>query len=291
MGLANRDWTAEEFELLLKTPGTGVHDLYEQRASERGVEVTRTWARDHVWNDAVEKVAADPAHHRGDSPDLDALLKFAEQTAWTGKHGPIVRAVYLALVIIYDRYGSMPFNASQRELAELSGVGSRNTVTQALTTLVREDIISQASGLKASARTDLGVADAWRFERPVHEGLDGRGRVSRFPLEHLGHDLFYSRALGKTAQLVYDQVEAAPGDEAELVLRTGLSRRLINKQVKRLEGADLIGRREDGTLFLTGVDLDEVALKLGIPQRSSAQRNRHDEERSEYLRVWVQRDH
>lgn len=284
-GAANKGWSWEEFELLLLTPDTAVHKIFRERCRQRGwsPERARTWALRYVWEPAAAGVEARPASGGDDTPRLDVLLSHDYSAAWEGKAGPTARVVYLALVQIHLRCGVMPFNASQRELAEMAGIGSRNSVSAALTRLIRDGVIVQKAGLRTSARTDAGVADAWRFGTSILELAPPSDSVSRFPLQHLGHDLFHVRELGKTAQLVYDRVGVSPGATEDIARLSGRSRRTTLSILTTLAHRGLVRRSDSGAWAITGADLDQVAELWDTAPHSHTRRQRHDRERRDYL--------
>src|SRR5206468_3042197 len=131
-------------------------------------------------------------------------LTFIRDRPWPGRTGSSTRAIMLALAKKYATYGNTPFNASQRELAELSGIGSRATVMHALTRLEEDGLVRRRSGHRYSAEATSLVADAWEFVEPLNVASRPANPVSHQPLHHLGHDAFRANALGKTAQYIFD---------------------------------------------------------------------------------------
>ena len=282
-GLANRGWIEEEFELLLDTPGSGAHQMYQDRAADRGSSRTREWAMTQVWRRATAFVRASPARGDQDPLHLGVLVSYALSRPWDGRSGPATRAVFLALAKVYERCATMPFNASHRELSELSGLGSRRTVQAALGVLVdHERLVRRHPGPIGAATAEVGLTSTCSFNLELLEHWVTPDPDQHVVLEHVDHDLFRHGELGKTAQLVFDAVLVCGGSARAIAERTGVSERTTRRHLRTLTEHGLVVRGDQSTWRTTGTTLDEAAAWRGTPARAAAQRERHQRERAAF---------
>lgn len=286
VGVINRDWTWEEFVLLIGTPGTLAHELFVSRSQSRGPEQTWQWARQYTWDSAVAYVEANPpvAGHTH-APLLPSLLAYDAATAWPGRSGPARRAVFLALARCYATYGTQPFHASRRKLLELSGLGSTNTVSAALHALEEAKVIVRRSRVANAATDEHGATDAWSFDGTVIRRAEGEPALDILSRRLVGHDLFNYRQLGKTAELVYHRIVQGVVDEGELRCRTEMSARTLHQHLQRLMAVGLVQQDRGGTWVSTEATLDDVAQQLEIPSYAAVLQQRHRKQRLAY-REW-----
>ncbi|MGI8434839.1 MAG: winged helix-turn-helix transcriptional regulator [Nocardioidaceae bacterium] len=276
--LVNAGWTLEEFFLLLETPGRAVSRIYASRVEDRGRGRSRLWIAKEVWPKAVREVEENPARSQVSDRPVRRMLAGASAMPWHGELDAIVRVVYLALIAKYLKCGWMPFNASERELAELAGV-SRATVSDRLRRLERAGLVTLVS--RGAIRDGARHSSSWQLQPQYeHDPL-----VDTSMLDHLNHPAFSERGgLGKTTQHVFDLLRLTQETTvAYLAQRSGQSRSRVRTALRSLAEHGLATKHGHRWEAANGslVDLlDEVADRLGCAERPDKQHSLYEVERT-----------
>jgi hypothetical protein len=276
-GAVNAGWAEAEFESLVRTPGTPIHEAFAARERDDGSAATATWLSGYVWPEAVEFVAASPARRTRSARRLRPLFAQAFARTWPGRAGPAQLAVYLALLVKYAWCGREVFDASTRELGETAGISSRRTVDSALVALVDAGLVEQVRPAKS------GASPAWRLVLDRHPQDEDDDLPVHAALRLLPHDVFRNKVgLGKLAQQLHMIVNIAGTTTIDqLTTMTGHTERTIRQHVGLLVDHGLLDQ-VDGQLLRGDADLDQVAEHLGASGRGHQQRLLHERERLAY---------
>ena len=99
-----------------------------------------------------------------------------------------------------------------------------------------------------------------------------------------GADLYRYGALGKKGQLVLRVLtESKKATSAEILEKTGLNRRAIERILKRSTWAGIVIKNGRGLYSINpNVDLSEAARRLGVDGKGEKQRRQHNAERDAY---------
>jgi len=265
----------------------GFYDRYHRPAQRR-----KSLAAD--WRKAVAYAAREKSGrirttrenlHRRDSlysGDLENFTVFqqirmwqnaflaAELSRWPGRHGLSVRMVLRALAAAAQMSGSMVIEWGTRSLGMLAGL-DHSTVSRILCELRDEEdpfleLLADRRGLRADLYllripAQYAEAAAWRRWRP--------GRIGVHPV--------FRAVGGAAAALVYEQLTSGPVRTADLPALTGLSATAVSTALADL-AAEAIAARTPRGWQRGPADLDQVAVRLGVPSMLAdiAARNTRD---------------
>jgi hypothetical protein len=228
-------------------------------------------------------VAANPTitSHSDAREVMSEIDRHANKRVWNGRRGLTIRAVLQAHIAIAQNCGSIQYNASQRQLAELSSLHTRKTVEAANRDLVALGYLSLVRhGTAKNAST-------WKLSIP-HRTLPERS--CEFVSGRLGHPLFAWRQLGKSTAQVFKALEDGATTTREIAdltqLHPGTVRRCLQR-LARLETplATLQEGRWRPTEPLSSEDpLDRAATETQALQQHVALVARHESERLQWRR-------
>lgn len=286
-GAANAGWTVEEFLVLLTSGTFPICKVFAARCDREGPEDSVAWVRERLWPDAAQVVTATPPRRPEDNPRGRALLAWAIMVEpWPGRTGATDRAVFLALVQKHLRSGANPVDASIREICLLAGISSRDTVMKSLRRLQSRGLVERQPLLGCpQPGGDTKVppmlhSDAYFLADPPASGWTRADHVTAAVLHGLNQDAFRNWVgYGKRVQHVYDMIVVVPGIEtAELLRRIGAGSETILQALKKLAGAELISRDEQG--WRSGPrSLDEVVRGTPMAGRGELQKRVFELER------------
>jgi len=244
----------------------------------------------HCWENAQEWAAQHPlVSTRPKTPAALATIRDAvEMYPWKGQAGQTNWAVLNAHLQIAERVGRIRYNASVRDLAQLAGVSSTETVTMANRRLRKR------GWLTSFHRTGVGKAALWELRIPndlrsVHTSLSehetyGRngGKESLIRPEDRqlqSHDIWRrSGGLGKGAARIYIALWEPRSMEDLAQALDPMKPRSVSRYLRLLAKYGLAVR--NGDLWQRGtVTLDEAVKGMRVAGAGQRQKRRFDLDR------------
>lgn len=229
---------------------------------------------------------ADQVTARSGIAHSSSYVQWAQSQPWPGRTGATDRAVFLALCERMRMERGMPFRASIREVAELAGV-NKETAMNAIKRLLAQGIVCFSNG----PYDGHAGASHYRLVLPEEVITTRTVGVTYTPVgvnvrsSDTGHDVWHSRALGKSAQSCWAALcEAGTLTVAELAARTGRTPPTIRRVLARLAefGLAQADNKNWQVLDVASDALDRIALELGTSGRGEARTERHQEERQKW---------
>ena len=170
--------------------------------------------------------------------------------------------------------GQREFDASERELCELAGISSRDTVRRALRALETRGLVSHRDPEGTDVALRLRRSRTWTLLDPPDLAHSVETDTSLLDaLDAVAHDVFRNGVgLGKTSARIYCAVLAVPGcTTAELATMTQISNQRLAVLVDELRGFGLVYRDDEGRMVVDGTLLDVAAKELGAEGRLDRQ--------------------
>ena len=290
VAVLNLGWRLEAFMELLTAEGTALAEAYGDRAERRGLDATQEWVRQQIWPGAEKLVRESPAKGRDEAVRLAAMRVWALSRSWPGRRGPGTQAVLLALIDKASLTGRFEFNASLRELADLSGISGLQTVRRGLAALQDAGVLRDGDPRELDRDESC---PAYRRSSPRRlvwlqemETFLDQAATDIATEEALAHDVWRNRVgLGKSAQRLYRALTTTPGTPAELAGLLGVTVRTVRRQLKSLQLNGLAACRSDGSWRHVEMDLDVLASEIGAQGRGERQRQKHAQQRAGYDHV------
>ena len=229
---------------------------------------------------------ADQVTARSGITHSSSYVQWAQCQPWPGRTGATDRAVFLALCERMKMERGMPFRASIREVAELAGV-NKETAMKALRRLTELGFVRHSHSLHKGH----SGASHYRLVLPTEVITTRTVGVTYTPVgvnvrsSNTGHDVWHSRALGKSAQSCWAALyEAGTLTVAELATWTGRTPPTIRRVLARLAefGLAQTDNKNWQVLDVASDALDRIALELGTSGKGEARTERHQEERQKW---------
>lgn len=243
------------------------------------------------------------------------VLLWAVNRGWPGRTGSTDRRIAIAHCMIALQSGQDVYDASVRRLAELAGVGTAMTATNANRRLVAQDVITVVEPGKRCGFTPGAYALAKKRQECTYtqeQSVDGERqmtptddsyRVGAQAQPVLGictslsqsHDVWRYKGLGAAAGIVYEALQRlGTSTTADIAEHTGQSRRTVERALKRLTRVVDVATGEVAALVVKDgrrytaleVDLNDIARLLHVDGEGERQRARHEREREEHVRSW-----
>lgn len=234
------------------------------------------------------------------------VLRWAMERPCLGRTGVTDRHITIAHALIALRVGQPTYDADVRTLAELAGVSSAKTVSNANKRLVAEGVIrlvhsSGRYGFRPSEWTLLRQVDTHTQETVTVAETEGDAPALTLMgvcvslTQH--HDVWRCNGLGGAAHIVYDTLQRfGPGRVTDIAERIGgpRKRRSVERALKKLarvvdvatgETASLVAKSGKNWTALP-TDLDTIAKLLHVDGEAERQHARHEREREQHSRSW-----
>ena len=265
----------ETAELFRRYGHGGTH--YGQYPKEKRISYLQT-----CWNKAA-------SYYAGNASDFDRTLdkiRDNSQNIFTGRTADTDRAVLLSIVQKCRESGVISPNVSHRDISERAGV-TLETARKAISRLSAFKVISCTLSDRATAaakielKPDVLFSECDKVSTYLHIipvlGIKGIETEQ-------GADLYRYGALGKKGQLVLRVLtESKKATSAEILEKTGLNRRAIERILKRSTWAGIVIKNGRGLYSINpNVDLSEAARRLGVDGKGEKQRRQHNAERDAY---------
>jgi DNA-binding transcriptional ArsR family regulator len=219
---------------------------------------------------------------------LAEQLDLAMQLDWKGISGNTDRSVYIALIQIAIKNGTLTPTASQRQLAELAKIEGRGTIGKSLKRLEERGLLSEEKKGRGKQASTFRLSTALHSdERTINHlnigGCEISGALLGTTLMTTQHDVFRRLGLGLSGWQIYsalDLVESSTAKEIKRLSRKSLS--TVYSVLPKLRDAGLAVEVEPGRWMKLDVDLDEVARALDVQDATARQHARHEMERELY---------
>ncbi len=214
---------------------------------------------------------------------IAAIEQDAAKHPWAGRSMLTARAVLHAHLHIADNCGGVEYNASQRQLCELSSVHTRRTVENANRLLV------QLGYLRLVRHGEVKYASTWRLSHPQRSLPE----VAEFHPARLGHPLFAWRQLGKAAAQVVRAIEEGHSTPLQIAAVTNLHVGTVRRSLHRLAHLEVPLVERHGRVWqLCNIEhlddqVDEVAHIYGAFLSHADLVLRHEQERNIWRR-WLE---
>lgn len=316
---AHRDgWTFDTYRDALadsrNVGGVGYRDRLAEHLAGSRTEHPDEWLRHRVWAKAAELAADSPAFTCPEDAAafLTDVAAVAAGATWPGTGGATDRLTLAAVLAKAERQGSVVVSMSARELADLIGVG-RGTASNSLRRLAASGWLRRLrAGRGVTTRDATGEptealnASVYRVTFPaglvplVARNPDTGGTPPEVPVEVSGfrapclvggHDAArHGRGFGKVgAEVVADLAKNGASTAREVGARIGRCHRNLGaRKLREMAASGVLVRDTEGRYALTadlGATLDVAADTYGTTGMATAQRERHERERTAY-REW-----
>jgi DNA-binding transcriptional regulator YhcF (GntR family) len=208
------------------------------------------------------------------------------EQVWPGHSGAYDRAVLLGHIEIAERAGRLTYQAGVRDLAEQTGV-SIQAASNANRRLSKRQLIERVRESKGTlaAMWKLNACAASKLDTPIEPMCRG---VSTFVGVEIQHDVFRWAGLGKCAAHVWAELTISPKAVAApaLAAATGRGNRTVERALERMRVLGMVrgDPGENGVVWsaVQGVNLDEIASKLGTSGMGVRQRAEHVRQRENH---------
>lgn len=273
----NNGWTLEQVKRLFDIHATP-ETKYREKA-EHAFSYLKT-----SYGNAVDYLTA---NRRDIDKQIDALSVWAEQrSTWTGRTALTDKAVFQAVLTIARRTGKLSdIFASSREIAEAAGYG-RMTAFRSLNRIpflkvLRQDVDPFTPAIwEIQTPTQMSV-NGTKWDIPTHSPGIGAGTMN--------HDLFRYRGIGKTGREILSALSDEWLSVSEVVRRSGVIKRTVNRKIDPMERAGLIEVKGKGygrlIRRIENADLTKAAEVIGTAGTAEKQRAIHKAERQALEKV------
>lgn len=222
--------------------------------------------------------------------------RWVSSEKWTGRTGAIDRAVFLAHLYCVHFSGSLVYNASVRQLAEIAQTGT-GTISNANKRLQRMDLIKlhhKTYGFDAygyALNPDVFAID--KRDILEHAGRVGTTSITMTECPSMSYDpgsTVWERAgLGKTAQLIWSALNIPQPTQSDIAAATGRSLKTINRLLPKLLEHGLVRKEPAGYMQCDHIDWVAIARELGTQDRQVLRMWKHQTQRDNY-RMRFKRD-
>ncbi len=307
----------DEFRAVLASPANKGGERYREDIRTRDRRSADRWLEDHIWQKAIERVAAGPYYvvptdDEGARQFLDeatqakeAAIEAGEFSARPPDKGPTKshRKVLEHMIAKGRVEGTVTPTYSIRDLARDTGV-SENTVLEAIKRLTAAEWVQVVeAGRGHTVLTDDGFvekADAATYRITIPQEFRGNRDTGGTPpappglgvaVSTTARDACVHGGLGGDTERLVALLREGRMTLEELTRRLGRKcpRSLRRGPLKRLEAFEIVDVDADG---LWGLAVDDVGLDaalvdaaetLGTAGKTEAKRARHARERAGYL--------
>lgn len=231
-----------------------------------------------TYEEAVSMLVANPERQ----VILDAYQRIL-CAPWPGRNGPTDRDVLAGLLAISWQNASAEVFASVRDISEYAAVNP-GTVSKSLKRLRNACLVQLVDREVEDGHAHKYVVNLKQLRGIKATQLTG-APVSCVALMLSGDcsELWAHNALGKTAGLLYANLDDAPRTVQELQELTGKCKRAVENNLEKLEREKLARRTESG--WVRGdVSLEVVAQRWDATGRMQTRRLRHRREREVFQR-------
>ncbi len=219
---------------------------------------------------------------------LAEQLDLAMQLEWKGIAGNTDRAVYIALVNIAIRNGTLTPTASHRQLAELAKIEGHGTIGRSLRRLAKRGLLCKEKKGRGKQASTFSVSTALHSEERAtnHLNLGGceiSGALLGTTLITTQHDVFRRLGLGLSGWQIYAALDLVDSSTPKQI--AGLSKKhrsTVYAFLPRLRDVGLAVDVEPGRWIKLDANLDEVAVALDVQDATTRQHARHEFERELY---------
>jgi hypothetical protein len=200
--------------------------------------------------------------------------QWALSRPWKGRTGAYDRAVYLAHTKIAYRCGKVAYAAPSRDLGELTNI-SHMAATNATKRLMKVGLI------KLEEQAVANLANMYSLHGDF---INSQSFNLQIKDHQYSHDVFSYFGLGKSSELIWEQLQQGPKTFAELVERTGKSKPTVKKWLEKMSGiVDYKTGEWISMVYLQGemwlanpdVNLDSIAVILGVAGTNEQRKRVH----------------
>jgi hypothetical protein len=267
LSLINLDWDFDNIlSLFIKYPGPGkFKELYYQNP-QKAIGYLR-----HSYIKAKEHAQSNIS--RGRQIAINAQ-QWALSRPWKGRTGAYDRAVYLAHTQNAYKCGKIIYAASSRDLGEIANI-SHMAATNATKRLIKAGFIKLEEKAVANLANMYSLqGDFTHFQNP-HINLKNHKS---------SHDIFSYFGLGKSSELIWEQLSHGPKTFDELVQRTGKTKLTVTKWLEEMSNiVDTKTGEVYSIVYLEGenwhanpdINLDTIAEMLGVAGTNERRKRVH----------------
>jgi len=216
--------------------------------------------------------------------------QWAASVPWSGRHGCVDKAVFLAHLAIAERAGKLEYHASVRDVAELAQM-SRDAVSKSQHRLRELCLITQLDRGKVYAASVYGLNP--KPEAPQARTLPQLNHTvieCQSLRDSPEHAIWEQRGLGRTARAIYESLRGSPvATQKALAEQSGRGRATIERILPKLIRHGLVAHTERGYEAVREVDWLNLARELGVTHIAWERRRRHLEQRERHRSLVRQR--
>lgn len=209
---------------------------------------------------------------------------------WTGRTGAVDRAVFLAHLHCSYSAGSLTYNASVRQVAELAQTTAM-TVSRANRRLTDLGILRLHEKSRDLNAASYSLAPEPPCTPEPAKTLHADNRTYHFMTKRnvKAGDPFASvweqRGLGKTALLIWESLSTVKADYREIKEASGRGMRTVERWIPRLCKYGLIVKTERGYQQASKIDWVAISRQLSTQNIHAERVNRHQTERERFARL------
>jgi hypothetical protein len=219
-----------------------------------------------TWNNALSAFASEPTRQ-----EIANMIANAPRY-WPGRGGALDAATYNALLAMAYAKDALTFNASIRQICELSGASFKGAYNSLLR--LRSSGVVVRTGLDA----DYGTS-GWTIKT-------GGVSISNHPTQYYtseGSQELWP-IMGRSSMLVYEELDEKQAFCAKILAKTsGKCLNTVKTALKKLAKYGL-AQQIDGGWKRGARPLSEVVVEFGCADRAALRRHVHNSERDKYYR-------
>jgi hypothetical protein len=245
-------------------------------------------------NEWLMKYMIQPAREFIDTPPyMDKVIRavsWALNQSWKSRTGNTDKAVFLACCKRAMYEGPDRFRATEREVSEIAYV-LHKTAHKSLRRLESAGHLIFVPNDSTDHTSRVNTATHYRIN-PQILNYPNKATVSDIigvmSSTIKNHDIWHPKALGKSAQNIFEYLQNGSKTIDELVIGTNKSKPVIERALSKLEGVGLV-KQKSGTWQAVNIDmdtLDKIAIDFevfGIGERRDEQHQRERENRAWYF--------
>jgi len=238
---------------------------------------------------AIEYVSINRSELKNKLIEAEALLQTLELP---GRTGLTDLSVLKAFLKIAYRTNKTEIQASRREIMQIAGISTPNTLQGSLSRIFESGFIQKSRAHSTHYATTYNINPILDLvpelyhtytQQTVKEwyNYDTLGKSKVFS----GNDVFRFKGVGKTGEEVFRKIKEKPGMTAsEIIEVSRVARRTVYRKLEIMAKVSMVEDRE-GKWFPLQFDYTEVARKLGTDGTLEKQRAMHEREREAHREV------